>query len=283
MGTSNAPDYYRINAIEEIGRREGLILYCDRKNIEILVETEAAFTPESVSNLDLYYDFSTLSGTAGDDILTFVNGGIAGTDYNLAGGTATKRPTIDNTTLEKPCARFDGNDRFTLDNAYATSDETFTVFWVIKKDSVSESDLLIGGTEGAPINKLNPATANALVTQFNGEVDGGSDNSSVNLFLNNTDNGTVNEPFTTATSLYIFTRDASEIMKLYSKDAFVAQGTSATDGAESTNFRVGMIGSESDGGAALTAYIGEIGIYNKVISDTERADLITYLKDKWAI
>jgi len=38
MGTPDQTDSYIINSIEEIGRREGLILYCERKNIENLVD-----------------------------------------------------------------------------------------------------------------------------------------------------------------------------------------------------------------------------------------------------
>ena len=38
MGVTGGTNTYIINSIEEIGRREGLVLYCERKNIENLVD-----------------------------------------------------------------------------------------------------------------------------------------------------------------------------------------------------------------------------------------------------
>ena len=43
----------------------------------------SAFSPSDISNLDLWYDFSTLTGSDGDAITSFANGGNAGSDYNL--------------------------------------------------------------------------------------------------------------------------------------------------------------------------------------------------------
>ena len=242
------------------------------------------FTPASISSLDIWYDFSTTTASDGSAFSTHANLGDAGSNYNLAShASAAKKPSVDTSTLNARSASFDGGDSFILDNPYATTGETFTVFWVIKKNNVSDSDVLIAGTESSPINQIKLATANAITIQFNGEVDSDSDNSAVNLFVNNTNNSTANEPFTTATNIYVLTKTADETVKLYSKDNFVGQATANESGDETTNLRFERIGAESDSGSALTAHIGEMGIYNAVISDADRNSLINHLKTKWGL
>ena len=242
------------------------------------------FTAASISGLDIWYDFTTTTASDGTNIDSHANLGEAGSNYNItAHSNSLKRPKVDTSTLNDRSAFFDGNDSFILDNVYTTTGETFTVFWVIKKGSVSESDILIAGTETDPINEIRLATANAITMQFNGEVDSDGDNSAFNLLVNNTNNGTANEPFTTDTNIYVLTKAADNTVKLYSKDNFVGQATAASDGDETTNLRFERFGAESDGGGGLGARIGELGVYDSVISDSDRNSLISSLKTKWGL
>ena len=56
---------------------------------------DTAFAPADFGNLDIHYDFSLLSGSNGDAISSFANGGAAGGDYDLRQTTASNQPTID--------------------------------------------------------------------------------------------------------------------------------------------------------------------------------------------
>ena len=240
-------------------------------------------SPLDLGDLNLYYDFSTTTGSNGATIDTFANAGTSGSDYDLtAHATSSKRPTIDTSTLGIRSAQFT-NDRFTTDNVYVTTGETFTIFYIMKKGSVSANDAWVTGTEGTPANELRHATARALQIQCNGEVDSDSDNSILTLNPDDTNGGTSNVTLDTDTHLFIWTKTAGETVNVYQDTAFIATGTHPTDGDETTNFRIENLGEENDGGASLEAHIGEFGIYNKVLSADEITQLQTLLIAKWSL
>ena len=254
--------------------------------------------PQTILELDLWYDFSTtiaVHGSAFTDFSSYPelgNLGYAGSDYNLQGHTSGKKPTIDTSSMSLRSAHFDGsNDRFNLDNTYVTTGETFTVFYVIKKDDVSEADVTVVGTEGTPLNKISHGTNRAFTIQFNGEVDGDTDNAAENVFtvdsdlVSETGDGTEARVLDNNTHLYIFTKSAAEAFNVYDEAGHIASVTYGGGGAgdESTNLRIAHIGAESDSGAAYGGLIGEMGVFNKVLSDTERSGLINYIKAKWGI
>ena len=248
--------------------------------------------PQTILDLDIWYDFSTTTGSDSSDFGAHTNLGYAGSDYNLAPHTSGKKPTIDTSTLSKRSAHFDGlNDRFNLDNTYVTTGETFTVFYVIKKDDVSESDVTVVGTESTPLNRITHSTNRGFTIQFNGDVDGDTDNAAENLFTVDTDlvsetgDGTEARVLDNNTHLYIFTKSAAEAFNVYDEAGHIASVTYGGGGAgdESTNLRIAHIGAESDSGAAYGGLIGEMGVFNKVLSDTERSGLINYVKAKWGI
>jgi hypothetical protein len=240
-------------------------------------------SPLDLGDLNLYYDFSTTTGSNGATINTFANAGTSGSDYDLtAHSTSSKRPTIDTSTLSKRSAQFT-NDRFTTDNVYVTTGETFTIFYIMKKGTISANDAWLTGTEGSPINQLKHGSHRALIIQCNGEVDSDSDNSSLTIFTDDTNGGTSNVTMDTDTHLFIWTKTADETVNVYQDTAFITTGTHPTDGDETTNFRIENLGEENDGGASLEAHIGEFGIYNKVLSAGEITQLQTFLIDKWGL
>ena len=133
---------------------------------------------------------------------------------------------------------------------------------------MSESDVTFVGTESTPLNKIVHGTNRAFTIQFNGEVDGDTDNAAENVF-------------TVASDLV----SAAEAFNIYDESGHIASATYGGGGAgdESTNLRIAHIGAESDSGSAYGGNIGEMGVFNKVLSDTERAGLISYVKGKWGI
>ena len=103
------------------------------------------FTAASISSLDLWYDFSTLTGSDGDAVSSFANGGDAGSDYNLSQGTAGRRPLLETGDMALNSVKFDNNDdRLSLDNVYVTTDQTFT-FFVVFETGQAGTDIFMGG------------------------------------------------------------------------------------------------------------------------------------------
>ena len=67
----------------------------------------------------------------------------------------------------------------------------------------------------------------------------------------------------------------------YQNDDFIGTGTLNTNGTTDTNFQAKYLGATSTTGSAHETWIGELGLYNKVLSRTEITNLITYLKSRW--
>jgi len=132
------------------------------------------FTAASISSLDLWYDFSTVTGSNGDAQASFTNAGDGGSDYDLAQSDADKKPNLDTSELGLNSLDFD-DDRFELANAYLTTDKTFTFFCVFEMDAMSGSagvDTLFGGSS-ADANMIGIYNALNVTTRFNAEVTSG--------------------------------------------------------------------------------------------------------------
>ena len=250
-----------------------------------------AFTAASISSLDLWYDFSTLTGSDGDAVSSFANGGDAGSDYNLGQSTAGRRPTLETGDMSLNSVKFDNSDdRLDLDNVYVTTDQTFTVFIVFETGQTG-SDVFFGGTASdndQNIISLAGANGVAIQTRFTGTASG-SANNLVTTKTNGTEsagtNGDGNHTFRENTpEILLMTRDASEANKFYNfEGTLICTSTSATNNNSNTNFRVATVGADGDGGGSHEGTIGEIGLYNKVLSADEISNLITHLASKWSV
>ena len=251
----------------------------------------AEFTAASISSLDLWYDFSTLTGSDGDAITSFANGGDAGSDYNLGQSTAGRRPTLETGDMALNSVKFDNSDdRLALDNVYVTTDQTFTVF-IVFETGQSGSDIFFGGTASDnDQNFISLAGAHgvAIQTAFTGTA-GGSANATVTTKTDGSEsggtNGDGNHTFRENTpEILLMTRAADEEMRFYNfEGTLICTEDSATDNNSNTNFRVATVGADGDGGGSHEGTIGEIGLYNKVLSASEISSLITHLASKWSV
>tara|TARA_R100001443_G_scaffold114183_1_gene129796 strand:+ start:33 stop:827 length:795 start_codon:yes stop_codon:yes gene_type:complete len=249
----------------------------------------AEFTAASISSLDLWYDFSTLTGSDGDAVSSFDNGGDAGSDYNLGQSTAGRRPTLETGDMSLNSLKFDNSDdRLALDNVYVTTDQTFSVF-IVFETGQSGTDVFVGGSAGDQ-NHIQLAGANgvAIQTRFTG-TSGGSANNLTTTKTNGSEstgtNGDGDHTFRENTpEILLMTRDASEANRFFNfEGTLICTSTSATNNNSNTNFRVGNIGADGDGGGAHQGTIGEVGVYNKVLSADEISSLITHLASKWSV
>tara|TARA_R100000315_G_scaffold49767_1_gene23928 strand:- start:197 stop:997 length:801 start_codon:yes stop_codon:yes gene_type:complete len=250
---------------------------------------DTAFAPADFGNLDIHYDFSLLSGSNGDGIASFANGGAAGSDYNLAQSTGSLQPTIDTSAMAANSAAFDNsNDKLDAANPYITTDQTFT-FFVVFETGQAGSDAFFAGDVGDNLNFIQLAGANgvAIQTKFVGNT-AGSNNSAITTKTNGTEsagtNGDINHTFRVSTpEILIMTRDASENNRFFNHTGGLI-ATSTSDATDSdTNFRFQRLGAAGTGGSPYDGNIGEIGLYNIKLSDSEVATLANYLATKWSV
>ena len=259
----------------------------------------SVFLPSDISNLDLWYDFSTISGSTGDNVTSFANGGNAGSDYNLSQDTASDIPTLNTSEMSLNSLDFQSgsttnDDSLALDNTYITTGKTFSVFVVFELSNVGagkDTDTFLAGTNGGN-NQFGLFNHKNVTTRFNSNASGNM-NTVENTITDTTSEDAQYTGGSTTTTSYTFgedpeilliTRDASNTVKIYNKaGALVGISTSYTDEHADTNFEIAHIGSFHNGSTPANGFIGEIGVYNKTLSASEVSDLITHLADKWSI
>ena len=248
------------------------------------------FTPASISNLDLWYDFSTVTGSNGDAQASFANAGGGGSNYDLAQSTAGSRPTLDTSELALNSLDFD-SDRFDLANAYLTTDQTFSIFIVYEVDATGDVDTFIAGSS-AGANQFGVYNQKNVTTRFNADVTGSlngveyirTDQTTQDAGYGGSATTTTAYTLTADPEILVLTRPADEEIKIYNKaGALIGLSTSTTNNHANTNFEIDHIGLQSGGAAETNGVIGEIGVYNKTLSAGEVSSLITHLAAKWSI
>ena len=249
-----------------------------------------AFTAASISDLDLWYDFSTLTGSNGDAVSSFANAGAGGSNYDLSQGTGGVQPNLDTSELALNSLDFD-NDKFQLANAYLTTDQTFSIFIVYEVDATGDVDTFIAGsTTGA--NQFGVYNHKNVTTRFNAGVTGSLNNVEYIRTDQTTQDAGYGGSATTTTSytltanpeILILTRAADEEIRKYNKaGALIGLSTSTTNNHANTNFQIEYIGAQSNTASPNNGVIGELGVYNKTLSADEVSTLAAHLAAKWSI
>ena len=250
----------------------------------------AAFTAASISGLDLWYDFSPVTGSNGDAVASFANAGDGGSNYDLSQGTGSVQPNLDTSELSLNSLDFD-NDKFQLANAYLTTDQTFSIFIVYEVDATGDVDTFIAGsTTGA--NQFGVYNHKNVTTRFNADVTGSLNNVEYIRTDQTTQDAGYGGDATTITAytltanpeILVLTRAADEEIKIFNKAGdLIGLSTSTTNNHANTNFQIEYIGAQSNTASPNNGVIGEIGVYNKTLSADEVSSLITHLADKWSI
>ena len=258
------------------------------------------FTAASISSLDLWYDFSLLSGDDGTDVTGVTNLGDGGSNYNLVddAGETGNRPQINDGELSLRSLHFgSGGDRMNLANTYITTSQTFSFFIVYHGDSTDADTLFAGESTG--VNVIGFTNQKNIKTRFNGAASG-TLNAAQNCRPDNTEasggsaidggDGDVSYTFTTNPEILIITRSADGgstgdggLIRYFNKNgALICTSTNPVSQAD-TNFQVKEFGALSSGGSDFEGVIGEIGVYNKTLTDADAITLAAHLKAKWSI
>ena len=255
---------------------------------------DTGFALSDISNLDLHYDFSTLTGSNGDAVASFANAGGAGSSYNLSQSTGGNQPTLNTSELSLNSVDFAAGDFLELGSNYTTAGETFTIFVVYEIDTTADSDIFIAGDSGA-INQFGLFNQKNVTTRFNGNEGAATTNAVEHIRTDQTTQDAGYSGSATSTTAYtltadpeilVVTRDASsdKEIRIYNKNkALIGLSSSPSGAVSDTNFLIGQLGRRADSGATTEGVIGELGLYNKTLTVSEVNQVIDYLKSKWSV
>lgn len=191
-------------------------------NIKSLTtEKNKLYTPiDAFGEPELWYDMHTHQMTSnfadGDAVDAVLNIGAAGGTYNLKQTTSSDKPIYDvsNALVRYESVSFDGTDQHFSTSAGVyerAGDLTFACAFAI---GVPDQEALLGGSTGG-LNRIVIAGANSILVRFNGS---GSSNAGIQVFTNNTNNGTISYSFTNILEVLVMRRDTDNNLYFYNKD-----------------------------------------------------------------
>jgi len=220
----------------------------------------AAFSPADVANLFQWYDASdlaTITKDGSDRVSQWDDKSSTGLDLTQA--TAGNQPLwLSADQNGKDVISFDSSVRG-LFNSTISKAAPFTIFMACKHPPDGNGTVIVQvtGTTGG-VERIDKQTTNGLFDLVG------------SLTLNN---GTTSKVNTWQNNFYIMNGASSEI----DIGGDTATGTMGASGTW-TNFKVNFYSAGEFGGVWK---IGELIIYDAVISGTDKTDIQTYLKNKW--
>jgi hypothetical protein len=253
------------------------------------LETMGGFEPADFGSLDIHYDISLQSGSHSDLVASVVNRGAGGNTYDIAQSTDANKPRLDTSSMGLKSLSFDNsNDRLDSGTAYVTTDQTFTFFAVFETGQAG-TDVFFAGDVTTNLNFIQLAGANgvAIQTKFVGNT-AGSNNAAVTTKIDGSQSagtdGDIDYTYRVSTpEILIITRDASENIRFFNHTGGL-MATSTSDATDSdTNFRFQRVGLAGTGGSPFDGNLGELGLYNKKLTDAQVLTLANYLAEKWNV
>lgn len=226
------------------------------------------FSPTQISQIHSWYDAAdaTTMSLSGNQVTSWTDKNNHVTQFTQA--TATSQPLLQTNAINgKSALSFDGGDMMTAMISNSVGTDT-TVVYVLQLANYSSR---------IPFS-FNTTTYNfGPDIYFNaGQITWNTGDSNSNAFSNSVVPST-----TTAHIITVKNDSALNEARLYVDGAFV--GTALYRNTSIANFTSPRlyIGNWVSGNYYITGFFAELVIYNKVIDETERADLEYYLKDKW--
>jgi len=220
----------------------------------------AAFTPTSISGLQLWLDASQITGlNDGDGVATWLD--MSGHTNNATQGTSAQRPEYKTNQLNGlPGVRSDGTNDL-MSGTIASISQPCTVVLLSRgvAPAVKSYQILV-----------TPGSARCDILYRSG--------TSVRLFAG------AESPFVAAAwtnaNIVIGLFDGSS-SSLYLNGASPASGNPSTGGYTSGNFKI----FDYDGSYSFSeaAYIFEVMIYNRKLNGDEVSQLRSYLNGKWQV
>jgi len=227
-------------------------------------------------DLDVYFDFSTITGEQGVEVTGVANLGTKdGHSIDSNEGT----PTLDYTKFSRASVAFDGSDTILdMEANYTTTNKAFTIFMVFNKADLT-NDYILASSDDSNTDSIKTAGGGAtLLLKFGNE-------SHFTVNCNNTNDSSINYSFVanTPTALVVSRNTAGEVVLYADNNLKIAEkaNSAATAGA---TFTLGAIGGTTSG--SLADWIGnvcEVGIYDVELSVANITILLESLCTKWGV
>ena len=218
--------------------------------------------PDTIPNLAAWWKADSLGLADGATVSSWADSGPGG--WTATQGTASARPTFRTAVLNgKPVVRFDGVDDFLISSASTSHTET-TIFAVIKPTS----------TTGDRSIRVASGSGGITSTIRDGKPRMGSQDL-VSLHTSTTTVSTT--AFQVLTCSY---SDSTNTVAFHRNGS--ADGSSTAVTASPTAGRTTQIAAEPAGGY-LVGDLAELVIYSRVLTSSERAEVHSYLQDKYAV
>ena len=228
------------------------------------------------SDLDIHFDFSTLTGTHGDEVEDVANLGQTGSTNAIDSNEGA--PQLDRTSLSRACVDFQnsGNNDNILDMAtdYTTTGKAMTFFIVFQWD-VAGVEVLVADSDDSSEDYIQLATGGRMKIAFAGGT-------ATLVVTSTTNNSTIDyTPAVNTPVVMVIRRESGGDSYFYHDNniytSFLADTGDAT-------FKLGAIGGTTDGTLSdFNGRIGEIGLYDADIGATNVPILLESLCTKWGI
>ena len=238
------------------------------------------------ADLDVWFDFSTMSIADGAEVDTFANAATgAGTpsDYNITSNAGT--PKASYLALSRASIGFDGTDDIlNMANDYETSGKAFTIFLVYQRADTTNEFLLSSqeAEENVPSDYIRQSSATQLQIKFDNE-------SAVAVNTNNVDftgDGS-NDTYTFAAgvpTVFVIRRASAGNIVVFADNGIkiATKGNAAIKAG--SNLKLGRIGGTTEGSfIEMEGNIGEFGIYDADIGNDACEILSRELSRKWGV
>ena len=228
------------------------------------------------ADLDIHFDFSTLSGDHGDAVTAVNNLGVTGVTNRI--NSAEGAPTLDRTSLSRACVDFpnSGDNDNILDMAasYATTGKPMTFFIVFQWDAAATNTIVANTDDGDDDYLLLTTGGRAKFRMAGGTA--------ANIITSNTNGDTVDyTPAIGTPTVYLIQRAGDGDCLFYADNNILIAALGDTGDA---NFTLGAIGGTTSGSIVdFNGKVCEVGLYDEDISVDNVAILLESLCTKWGI
>ena len=214
----------------------------------------------------------------GTGVASMKNLGELGSGYNAEQSTAANQPTYDasDASIRWESILFDGtNDFLDLATTYTTNDDF--MFACVFQLGAPSNEAIVGGTTGG-LNRL-VIYGNSILIRFNGS---GSTNSGIQLFINTTDNSTVNYSFTDKLEVIVLRKDAQDNIHVYN---YLGEkiGYYAADTKTDQPWEIDRIGHLANDTSFAGGRIGEWALFAKDGTEAQAQAVAKALYKKWKV
>ena len=228
------------------------------------------------TDLDVHFDFSTLVGVHGSEVLNSVNLGAGGAALNITSNSGV--PLLDKVSLSRPCVDFPntGDDDITLNmaNPFQTTGKAMTFFIVMVLD-VDTTQMLVSGAPDGDQDFIQLFSAGRMRVRLN-------NGDATSVITSNTNDSTISyAPTVNTPMVMVWKKDSSGESEFFNDNGLFTAALTDTGDA---NWTIQVFGGTTAGSNVdFNGKICEVGLYDADIGRNNSQILAKELSTKWGI